>query len=314
MVTVRRATFRPVIFIFAIILFTYTALLSIVNLPSFQDWLKAHLAKQTGYDLAGRLRLDALLRLNLSGVTASKGSKPVLQAERILIVITPLGFFSKTIHRLRLEKPTLYLELDELMKQSAAPVSSISLRHLNVEDCTLVLNLGSGSPLFFKSLAMNAQHLNLGQATGLNLRTEVPWLEGVVEVIVNGSANDKIARLRVEQQGSRPVAAGASGTVAPAALEAEITVSSKADSSLGVVATGKLNRMAVGDERFSGQFESRATLGANHQQADIDASFVATELPSQMDFLPIALPKGTSTGVLAGNFSLGSKKISTAIV
>ena len=62
-------------------------------------------------------------------------------------------------------------------------------------------------------------------------------------------------------------------------------------------------------EKFSGHFDLRADLGANRKEADVDAKIVATELPPQMGFLPIALPKGTSTLVLEGSFLTGEKKL-----
>ena len=101
--------------ILAILLFTYIALLATVNSARFQEWLKIELAERTGYEVAaGQLWLDPLLRLTLTAVTASKAAKPVLQAHRISVTLNPMALFSKSIHRLRLEKPTLILDLNEL--------------------------------------------------------------------------------------------------------------------------------------------------------------------------------------------------------
>jgi hypothetical protein len=306
----RGVYFRAAGIILAILLFAYIALLLTVNSSPFEQWLKAELAQRTGYQVAGELHLDPLLRLNLSAVTASKASKLVLQAEHITLVITPLAVFSKRIRRLRLEKPALYLELNELMKGTKEAGSDISIQNLNIEDGALVLTLGSGNSLEFKSLAMNAQNVNLGQATGLNLRADVPWLNGVAQVVLKGDGNGKLARLRVEQAPDR-----ASGNFlkprppAADALEAEIKLSEKEGKSLALAATGKLTGMLIGEKKISGHFDARADLGANREQAEIAAKIVATELPAQVRFSPITLPRGTSSLVLEGSFSMPDKKL-----
>ena len=311
MTALKPAAFRATVGILAILLFSYIALLATVNSARFQEWLKIDLAERTGYEVAaGQLWLDPLLRLTLTAVTASKASKPVLQAHRISVTFSPMELFSKTIHRLRLEKPTLILDLNELMQATKEPALDISIRHLNIEDGALVLKLDSGNSVDFRSLAMNAENVNLGQATGLNLRADVPWLQGVGEVLITGDGKEKLAKVRVEQPPSKALRNLVQPKQrAPDALEAEIKLSKKDDESLRIAAIGKLNGMMMEGEEFSGHFDLRAALGANRKEADVDANIVATELPPQMRFLPIALPKGTTTLVLEGNFVTADKKL-----
>ena len=311
MTALKPAAFRATVGILAILLFTYIALLATVNSARFQEWLKIELAERTGYEVAaGQLWLDPLLRLTLTAVTASKASKPVLQAHRISVTLNPMALFSKSIHRLRLEKPTLILDLNELMLATKEPALDISIRHLNIEDGALVLKLDSGNSVDFRSLAMNAENVNLGQASGLNLRADVPWLQGVAEVVITGDGMEKLATVRVEQPPSKALRSYVQPKQrAPDALEAEIKFSKKDGESLLIAATGKLNGMMLEGEKFSGHFDLRADLGANRKEADVDAKIVATELPPQMGFLPIALPKGTSTLVLEGSFLTAEKKL-----
>ncbi len=310
MLALRGAAFRTTGIILAILLCTYCALLLTVNSARFQDWLKTTLAAQTGYEVVGELQLDPLLRINLNQVSVSKAAKPVLQAHRISMIISPLALFSKSIHRLRLEKPVLYLELDDLMKSSKEAASDITIRHLNIADGTLVLNVGSGHSLDFRSLAMNAENVNVGEAAGLNLRADIPWLKGIAEVVVTSGEHDAFAKLRVEQTPNK-----ASGNLlkpkprGTEALEAEIKLDKKEDESLGITVQGKLNALVIGEENFSGHFDARADFGTNREQAGIAAKIVATELPAQMRFLPIAPPKGTSTLVLEGHLSVPDKRL-----
>ena len=121
---------------------------------------------------------------------------------------------------------------------------------------------------------------------------------------------EKLATVRVEQPPSKALRNYVQPKQrAPDALEAEIKFSKKDDESLRIAATGKLNGMMMEGEKFSGHFDLRAALGANRKEADVDANIVATELPPQMRFLPIALPKGTTTLVLEGNFVTADKKL-----
>src|SRR5207253_9873015 len=107
------------------------------------------------------------------------------------------------INRLQLSKPTLHHELNEMFEATKKSKLYVSIRYLNIEDGTLVLKVGDGTPIDFRSLAMNAQNLNVGGATGLNLRTDVPSLEGVAEIMVSGDEKEKKATIRGEQNRAR---------------------------------------------------------------------------------------------------------------
>jgi hypothetical protein len=300
----KRTAFRVTVFFAAILLFAYISVLLTVNSARFQDWLRAELRDRSGYELTGQARLDPLLRLTLSAVTVSRASQPVLQAERILVVLSPVSFFSKSIHRLELVKPTLHLDLGELFDPSGKTQLDISVRRLNIADGTLVLKMGDGHPIDFRSLAMNAENVNLGTAIGLNLRTDVPWLEGTLEITVTGDDEEKQATIRLEQKRARS-SANQSGP----SLEANVKLTKDAGDAIRISAGGQLNEMALAAERFSGNFDVRADLTPDLKEAAIGAKFVATELPSRPHFAPLTLPEGNTALTLEGNYDLAQKKL-----
>ena len=311
MMALKRTALRATLFLVAILLAAYASVLLIFNSARFQDWLRGELKDRTGYELAaGQSRLDPLLRLTFSAVTVSKASKPVLQADRILVILSPASLFAKSIYRLQLAKPTLRLDLNELFDATKKSKLDVSIRYLNIEDGTLVLKVGDGTPIDFRSLAMNAQNLNVGGATGLNLRTDVPSLEGVAEIMVTGDEKEKKATIRVEQNRAR----GFTNLIkeknqsAPS-LEANIKLTKNAGEPIQVSADGKLNGMAIAAERFSGNFDVRADLTPDLKEAIIGARLVTTELPSQPHFLPLALPAGNATLTLEGNYELTQKQL-----
>ena len=308
MMVLRSAALRATLIFLGLFVFSYAALLLTVNSARFQEWLLGKVAAQSGYEIAGELRLDPLLRLNADGVSVFKAGKRVLWAERARMVITPLVLFFKTVHRLSLANPTLYLEMDELLKQNKNGVPEITFRHLSILDGALVLEVAPGRLIEFKSLAMNAQDINIGEAAGLNLRAEVPWLQGFVELVVTGDENEKVARVGIKQAArDSPGRVFASKPRLRDALEAEIKVTKNPDHSLAVAAIGKLNAMVMEGNAFSGRFDGRADLDANRDHADMAAKIVATELPAQINFLPVTLPKGTSALNFEASFSIAEK-------
>src|SRR5207249_1683553 len=224
--------------------------------------------------------------------------------------LSPASLFAKSIYRLQLAKPTLHLDLNELFDATKKNKLEVSIRYLNIEDGTLVLKVGDGTPIDFRSLAMNAENINLGQGTGLNLRTDVPSLEGVAEIVVTGDEKEKKATIRVEQNRPRGFTNLIKGKNQSApSLEANIKLTKNAGEPIQVSADGKLNGMAIAAERFSGNFDMRADLTPDLKEAVIGAKLVATELPSQPHFLPLALPAGNATLTLEGNVELAEKKL-----
>src|SRR5262245_13729236 len=307
----KRTGFAVIGLFVAILVFTYVFALLVVNSAKLQDWLKAELRDRTGYEIAaGESRLDPLLRLSLSAVTVSKASKPVLTADRILVVLNPLSWFFKSIYRLELAKPTLNLDLSELFDSTGKSKLDISIRHLNIEDGTLVLVTGDGYSIDFRAVAINAENVNLGQATGLNLRADVPWLEGVAEIVVTGDEKEKTVTIRVEQNQARGFANLIKGTnqYTPS-LDATVKLTTSADTPIQLSAGGKLNGMAIAAGRFSGSFDVRADLTQDLKEAAIRATGVATELLSQSPILPLTLPPGNATLTLEGNYELAQKKL-----
>ena len=306
----KQAAFRTTVSILVVLLITYIALLLIVNSGPFREWLRNEVAKRTGYEItSGELRLDPLLRLTLAPVKASKADKPVLEADRIELMLTPVDLLSKTIHRLRLVKPTLYLDAGDLLQSSKEPAVNITVRHLIVEDGALVLRLANGNSFTLKSLAMHAEDLSLTEATGLNLRADVPLLNGVASVAFSGNDSEKRATVRLEQPQSKASKSLAVTDRSSAALEAEITLSKETGGSLRLVSAGQATAFLIGKDRFSGHFDLHAGFEANGGTADIAARIVLTEVPSQPGFLPVAIPNGTTTLDLAGSFSVADKKL-----
>jgi hypothetical protein len=308
--TVKRIAFRAAAVAGALLVCAYAALLVTFNSARFQTWARAELKERTGYDVvAGEVRLDPLLRLKLSAVTAAKGSTPLLQAERMLVVFSPASLFAKTVYRLQLVKPTLHLRLEELLDSTRTSNLDIRIRHLNIEDGTVVLKTGDGDPVDFRSLAMNAENVNLGGAGRINLRADVASLDAVIDIAVTGDEKEKRATIRLDQTRARgSTNAIEENRIAPA-LEANLKLANRAGEPIQISAGGKLNGMVFAAGRFSGDFELRADLTPDLKEALVAAKAVATELPSRLPFLPVTLPEGNATMALEGKYAPAQKQL-----
>src|SRR4029434_2451643 len=107
-----------------------------------------------------------------SGLQVSNESETLIQGDRIVLTFSLVDFFSKSIFRIKLEKPILRLDLPKLFDSSAKNSIEIAIRHLNVEDGTVILRTVEGQSLEFRAVNLNAQHVNMGQASGITQQTD----------------------------------------------------------------------------------------------------------------------------------------------
>ena len=111
---------------------------------------KAEAIQRSGYQInLSDLRLMFPFRLAASGLTVSNESETLLQGDRIVVTFSLVDFFSKSIFGVKLEKPILRLDLPKLFDSSAEKSFGIAIRHLNVEDGTVILRTVEGQSLSF---------------------------------------------------------------------------------------------------------------------------------------------------------------------
>jgi hypothetical protein len=284
----------------------YGALLFTLNSARFEQWLKNTTAERTGYEISGAFHFDLLLRLNVAGFSIAQEGRPVMRAERAALTITPLGLFSGTVRRLSLASPVFYLDLKNLMEESGA--SDVTVRHLEVENGTIVLATGAGDALEFTSLTANAENLSFGGATGLNLRAEVPSIEGLAGLVISGNRDEKTARLVISQP--EP---GARGSIpglkrrAREAVTAQLTLAGLPGQTLALTMIGTITALRVGQESISADLEARAALEPGRNRGTLAAKIAAQALPRRIHGLPLALPSGPSALVLNGEFSIANR-------
>jgi hypothetical protein len=288
----------------------YGALLLTLNSARFQAWLIAEVARRTGYQLAGEFRFDALLRLNARGFSVARNGGTILQAGGATLTITPLGLFSGTVHRLRLETPRVYLDLNDLMEQTSEQNFGFRVRYLEIEDGTLALASGAGAPLEFKSLSARAENLSFGEAADLRLRAEVPSLDGIAEVVATGAAREKTLRLQlVQRESPRGSASRGASSSERGAVNGQIKFGSNPDRTMPISATIKITELRLGGETFSADLEARGRLDGDRDHGMLAATITVPRLPSRLGGQPLPSATGASTLTADAKFSLGEQRL-----
>jgi hypothetical protein len=264
-----RSVFKAAAIISAILLVAYISLLLAVNSTQFQAWIRAEIADRTGYDVAARdIRLDPLLRLTLTDMKASRGGRPVLEAQSAVIAPSLTILFSRSIDRVELDRPVLSFDLYESAAKQER--SDVRIRRLIIRDGTLVLTLGAGRQIDFRSVTLSADNINFGGNIGLRLRAAIPSLAGVAAITVQANGNQTEAVARLEQ--SSGDALGRFQAKTSQTFESKIKMTWLENDTIQVSAEGKLDAMRVADGSISGGLSVSAKIEPNAKETGLTGS------------------------------------------
>jgi hypothetical protein len=301
----KRFALRAALFSIAILILAYVSIFFFVRSDGFQQWLKAEAIQRSGYQInLSDLRLMFPFRLAASGLTVSNESETLIQGDRIVVTFSLVDFFSKSIFRIKLEKPILRLDLPKLFDSSAKNSIDIAIRHLNVEDGTVILRTVEGQSLEFRAVNLNAQHVNMGQASGITLQTDLPWLTASAEISIHSEKEEQEAEIKVRQAPTQDLTRLLSRKTQPRdALNIKFKVRKAHSQALAVSASGQVDGLAIGAEKINGRFESRADIDPDFKNATVSAKIEATELPFQIGSIKLPAISGAAVGTLEGSYS-----------
>ncbi|HEX9272485.1 MAG TPA: hypothetical protein VGA01_09765, partial [Candidatus Binatia bacterium] len=301
----KRFAFKAALFSTAILAVAYISLFFFIRSDRFQQWLKSEAFYRTGHEInLSHLRLTFPFRLIASGLTISKESETVLQGETIAVTLSFIDLFSKSIYRIELQKPVFHVDLQKLFDSSAKNSIDIAIRHLNVEDGTIVLKTIEGQSLEFRAVNLNAQNVNMGQASGIVLQTDLPWLTASAEISIHSEKEEQEAEIKVRQAPARDLTRLLSQKTPPRdALNGKIKLRRTHSQALAVSAYGQVNELIIGAEKVSGRFESLAEIDPDFKNAIVSAKIEVTELPSQIGSVNVPAISGGAIGKLEGAYS-----------
>jgi len=297
-------------FLTVLLALSYVGLYFLVQSSRFQQWLRVEIAKRSDYEIQlGDLRLIPPFRFVADDIVLSKSERTLLKGERISLALSFFDSFSRTLTRLELQRPTLYLDLSDLFQAPSQSSLGIAVRHLNIDKGTVVLTTGEDHSFDFHSVTMDAENLNLGQAGGLTLRTEVPWLDGRAHIDFQDHGAEKVVAIRLEQANSGDITRVLK-TKRPSGdtLKAEIKLHKKDRQGLEVIAKGKLNGFRLHQESFSGHVDVHAVVDSNFDTAVFEGKVVAA-LPANIGPIPLNHIKEPVTATLTGKYSIPERNL-----
>jgi hypothetical protein len=301
----KRFAFKAALFSTVILAVAYISLFFFIRSVRFQQWLKAEAIQRTGHKInLSDLRLTFPFSLTASTVEVSNESGTLLQGQRIIVTFGFIDLFSGSIYRIKLQKPTFHVDLQKLFDSSAKNSIDIAIRYLNIEDGTIVLKTIERQSLEFRAVNLNAQNVNMGQASGIILQTDLPWLTASAEISIHSEKEEQEAEIKVRQAPTRDLARLLSRKTPPRdALNINIKLRKTQSQALAISTSGQVDGLAIGAEKINGRFESRADIDSAFKNATVSATIEATDLPSQIGSVKLPSIPGGAVGTLEGTYS-----------
>lgn len=295
-----------VLFAGAVFILAYLSFFFVVRSDRFQQWLKNETAARTGHKIdLSDLRLVFPFRFVASSLKISNEFGTVLEGERIAITLKFMDLFSKNIHRIELQKPIFYIDREKLLGSSEERFVAIGVRHLNIEDGTIVLRTTGRQTLDFHAVNLSAQNLNLGKSAGIVLQTDIPWLEGSAEIAIRGGRNQMEAEIKLRQAPlNKSIQTLSPQTPVTDSLMVKATLRTMASQALEILASGVMTGLIVGEGKITGQFDLQADVEPSFEEAAVSAHIQIKELPARIGSLKLAALAGGAVGTLSGSYLL----------
>ena len=187
----------------------------------------------------------------------------------------------------------------------------LSIGSLNIADGEFVLDTGDGEAFALRSVFLSAKNVNLGGATGLQLRAYLPRLNGTATLSVSGGPNEKQAQILVDQQTEeKPPARGLPELPKEkTVLEARFDVKAKGNDSFEVKGSGGVDQLRWGDERITGQFNSLLELDAKVSNLLFSLDLNTPQFPTKLLPMEASLAPGPVRAALRGDYSAARKTL-----
>jgi hypothetical protein len=294
----------------------YIALFFSLQSTKFRDWAQSELSHRSGFQVRlANLRFRLPFSIVADAVEISKPGELSLKTNRLTVTINLLDLRSQTVHRVKIEEPVLELDLQEMMKSPSKTSAKIALRHLNVQDGTIVLKKGEATVFELSKINLAAENLNLGEQPGINLRADVPRLNGEAELHMTGQPRNLETEIVIRPKQSRGLFARQNPKDAVSELvrlraKLHAPENQKADATI----EGKFQDLTIGDGKISGDLDAQMEIDAGWTVAAFSGHAALADFPKTIHPHALQLPNGKATANFAGTFALPSKTLSLKTV
>jgi hypothetical protein len=297
-------------FFLAALVLIYIALFFVVQSSQFRDWAQAELSRGSGLEVhLTDLTLQPPLRVVVGALEVSKPGEFALKSSRLIMTLAPSDLWTQTLYGLTAEGPVLEVNIDEMMKPSTGSSAKFGLRHLNVRDGSIVLKKGGATVFELPNINMEAENLNLGQQSGINLRADVPPLKGEAELHLSGQLRALEADLIIRPQ-TGLFRRRDSGNAEPELMRLRAKLEAPENQRTEVTIDGQFRNLVAGERLFSGNLNARAAIDDQWTEAILTGRAVLRNFRDSLGAGAAKLPAGDAAADFAGSYSL-SKKLLT---
>ena len=253
---------------FAASLLVYAALFFLLRSTAFRQWAETELSRRSGMDVRlADLSLRPPFHLVAGALEVSKPGEFLFRSPRLQVTFTPVDLWLGTVHRVSAERPVLTIDLAEMMKPAGASSATVGLRYLKIHDGSIVLKRGGAEVFELPNINLEARNLNLGQASGIHLRADVPSLQGEAEVHLGGALNALTGEIVLRSKpASRTFSDGAIQQEQPEFLRVRAKLDAPEDQQATATIEGRFEKLAAGAGRISGSLNARATIDSDWKE------------------------------------------------
>ena len=290
----------------------YIALLFLFQSNKFRDWVQIELSRRSGLEMRlTNLTLQPPLHVVAGALEVSKPGAFLLKTSRLTLRLTPLDLWSRTLHGVTAERPVLEIELDEMMKPASGPPANFGLRYLNVKDGSIVLKKAGTVVFELPNVNLEAENLNLGGPSGIDLRADVPPLKGEAELRLSGQlrALDAELTIRAKQTAFFPRRENSQKSELEL-MRLQVKLQAPESQPANVTIAGQFRNLVAGERFFSGSLNARAAFNREWTEANLVGRAVLRNFMDSVAPAAATFSAGDAAVEFAGSYSL-SKKLLT---
>lgn len=310
MTILRRVGLKVVIAFALICAFVLITLFFTFRSTKFKDWLAAELSERSGFQIQiANLSFRLPFHIVAGKVQVSKPGALVLNAARLNITIMPFDALSNTLQRLDVENPVLQLDLEGLLKSTTKTSAAIALRHLNVREGTIVLKKGEATVFELPEINLSAENLNLGRQAGIDLRADLPQLNGELLLHTSGEPRNLEMEIVVRSKHEQSFVQQKPDVAANEMLRMHATLRAPIDESAEATIGAKFHQLAIGKAQLSGDLASHIAIDRAWTSAAFSGRAVLVDFPQAIYPAVQKFPNGTASADFTGAFAFSSKTL-----
>jgi hypothetical protein len=307
MIVPARLGLKLVAGLLAALVLLYGALWLVFNSEIFRHWARAQLSARSGWDVRlENLSLQPPFHVVAGAVEISKPGEFSFKSDRLTLTVTPLDLWSHTLQGLKAERPVLEIDIDELMKPAKASGAEFGLRRLNILDGSIVLKKGAAVVFELPNVNLTAENLNLGQQSGIDLRADVPPLNGAAELQLSGQMRALEVGLVLRSKKKPPFPRDQGETNAEL-VRLHAKIDAPENQPANILLQGQFKDFAAAERRFSGTLGARAVIDREWKTADFSGRAVLSDLRASLGPMAAKLPQGDASADFSGAYSLPNK-------